>query len=152
MAQVRFKEGSYGFFADMDYEDLREFLKIQPARCRQLCLLCQQCIEKYLKQMCREQGVKVGDPVLGGHNLVRVALKAGYPRVEQYRQELLSLGKMYFDGRYPNEMEGYMFVEPTPVELECAVVVVDDVRNWVYEELNTAGNRIKASLKELDLH
>lgn len=151
MAPISFKEGSYGFFAELDYEDLQAHSKIVPMRCRTLCLFCQQCIEKYLKQVVRERGAKIGDPVLSGHNLVRVAIKAGYPNVEKYRQELLSLGKLYFDGRYPNEEEGYMFVEPSPSETRHAMEIVEDVRNWVLGELNLAKDGIHSSLKKLDL-
>lgn len=151
MAPVKFKEGSYGFFAEMDYEDLQIYSKVTPIRCRALCLSCQQCIEKYLKQVVREKGAKPGDPVLEGHNLIRVALKSGYPNVEKYRQELLSLGKLYFDGRYPNEADGYMFIEPTPAETRHAMEVVEDVRNWVLEELNIAIKNTHSTLKRMDL-
>lgn len=121
-------------------------------RCRALCLCCQQCIEKYLKQVLRENGAKPGDPILEGHNIIRVAIKAGYPKVEEYRQELLSLGKLYFDGRYPNETEGYMFVEPTPSETRHAISIVEDVRTWVLKELGLAVEKTRESLKGLDLH
>lgn len=152
MAPLGFKEGSYGFFAEMDYADLQAYSKVTPMRCRSLCLTCQQCIEKYLKQMIREQGSKPGDPVFDGHNLVRIALKAAYPNTERYRQELISLGKLYFDGRYPNETDGYMFIDPTPTEVRCAMEIVEDVRNWVLDELNLASQGTKSSLKRMDLH
>ena len=151
MDKIAFKEGSYGFFAEIDYEDLQVYRKVRPMRCRALCLTCQQCIEKYLKQVIRERGARPGDPALEGHNLVRAAMKAGYPGTDMYRQELLSLGKLYFDGRYPNETDGYMFVEPTPAEVAKAIDIVEDVRAWVAETLNLSKSALISSLHKMNL-
>lgn len=150
MASINFQEGTYGFFADMDYDDLVFVSRSKPMRCWLVCYLAQQCIEKYLKQVAREDGMSACDPIIKGHNLICIAQAVEYPKAEEYRQELLSLGKLYFEGRYPNEEKGYMFVEPTQSEAERALKVVEDVRSWAFKVLKVSTDDVDNLIHKWD--
>lgn len=152
METVSFKEGSYGFFAEKDYEDLQFVLTVKPLRCRMVCLLCYQCIEKYLKHIARLDGEELRGSVLTTYSLVGIAERVSYPGIEKYRQELLFLEKFYRDGRYPNESERCVYVEPVPAESRRVAEVVCSVRDWVYTELQASAEQVIAALNQMDSH
>lgn len=135
MASLIFKENSFGFFAEFDLEDMRATFRTQVGTPKACCVHAQQAIEKLLKHLRKEQGCKPGHPDLTGHHLLRLAEATGYPNKDKYRTELLSLSKMYFEGRYPNDSEYYLFVMPTWQEVKVAVDVAEDVYTWVVSQL-----------------
>lgn len=135
MSSVAFKEGTYGFFGNLDYENLAFVLQHKPIRCMIACHYAQQCIEKYLKQMASNAKMSLADLVMHGQNLVEIAQAVGYPNVEKYQRELLLLGNIYSEWEYPNEIKSCMPVEPTPGDVQKAVEIVEDVRSWVFSTL-----------------
>lgn len=156
MEKVKFREGSFGFFAELDIQDMEAALETKRGTPRGCCLYAQQVIEKMFKQLRVEQGCKPGHPDLTGHNLLRLAEATKYPNRELYRRELLSLGKLYFEGRYPPESSYYMFIMPTWPEVQSAVDLAMEIYTWVCVEIadmHSAGVRnIKSmDIKKMDL-
>lgn len=151
MAEVKFKENSFGFFALMDLEDMHATFNAQIGTTKACCCHAQQAIEKLFKHMRKEQGCKPGHPDLTGHNLIKLATACGYPYIEDYRQELLSLSKLYFERHYPNDSEYYLFVMPTWQEVSLAVELADNVFAWVQSELTGAQKVEKQGLQRMHL-
>ena len=133
MAHITFEQGSYGFLAEMDYEDLHAVLNIKPVRGRMICFLAEQCIEKYLKQV-----IKVTDSCesylrMDGENLLRLARYVKYPRVEEFRLELASLGELYSLQSHPEDTKELLFVNPTSQDVKKVLMLVESVRDWTFQ-------------------